>query len=225
MDSSVYPSKDVIKASKSAVFLFASKESDHGTAEFQVGREKETWCKPHFGIKCEDHVALFSACSQQFFDGQILMPTHVLCKPDGTEMKREVGAMAGKAFVEWIATATKELGPGLGSDEYVLMTGKVADGTAALEKGELKTAFKACDELKKNKAFKGMEARLKPVDELLGKINEAGLALIEKGKEAAGAGSVDEARKAFRQVISDCGTLECVKAAKTELAALPKDAK
>ncbi len=222
MDGSVYPNKDVIKASRSAVMLYANREKTHGMGESQVGSEKVPTCNSQFGITCDQHEALFQATSGLFFDGNIRMPTHILCNPDGSEITRKEGAMAGKEFIEFINEGVQKLGVGLGRDEYLFVKGKLADGEAALGKEDLKAAAKAGDEIKKNKVFKSQEAWLEKADELLAKVNEAGLALVKKAQEAAAAGNPDEARKLLRQVSSECSGMECAKAAKEELGKLPK---
>lgn len=222
MDGSVYPNKDAIKASRNAVMMYASKETDHGSGELQQGKDKVTTCLAEFGVKCDDHVKLFQETSGKFFNGMIKMPTHILLNPDGTEIDRKVGAITVKEFGEFIAKGTTKLGPGLGGEEFNFVKSRVDEGTAALEKNDLKAAFKAADEIKKNKTLAKMPAQLKKADDLLAKINDAGTELVKKAVEAAGAGNNDEAKKILRQVSADCGTLDCAKSAKEELAKLAK---
>lgn len=222
MDSSVYPDKDVIKASKGAVLIYANKDKDHGSGEVQQGKEKVTTCLSHFGIQCDEHISVYQATTSQFFSGTILMPTHILCNPDGTEITRKVGAMNSKEFVTFIEEGIKKLGPGLSKDDYAFARGKLGDAEAALEKDDLKAAVKACDEFKKNKALKNQAAWTKKVEDVLAKVDEAGQARVAKAVESAAAGNVEEAKKLLRSVIGECGALACAKSAKDELAKLPK---
>ncbi len=222
MDGSVYPDKDVIKASRNTVMLYASKESTHGEGEKQQGKEKVTSCNAEFGIRCEQHVELFQQTSQLFFDGTIRMPTHILLMPDGTEIKRHIGAMNSKEFIAFMNEGIKKVGAGLGRDEYLFAKGRLETGDKALEAGDLKAAAKAADEIKKNKAFKNHPAWIEKADALLGRVNDAGAERVKKAAESAAAGNVEEAKKILKDVITACGSMECGKAAREELAKLPK---
>lgn len=222
MDGSVYPNKDAIKASKNAVLMYASKETSHGSGEVQQGKEKVTTCMAEFGVQCDDHVKLFQETSSKFFNGNIRMPTHILLNPDGSEIERKEGAMAAKEFAEFIAKGTTKVGFGLGGEEFNFVKSKIADGAAALEKQDLKGAIKVADEIKKNKALAKATAQLKKADDLLAKVNDAGQEMVKKALELVAADKADEAKKMLRQVSSECGSLECGKSAKEELAKLPK---
>ncbi|KAF0245905.1 MAG: hypothetical protein FD180_1167 [Planctomycetota bacterium] len=220
MDSTVYPNKDVIVASKTAVNVFCHGEAKH-EAKKKYGTEE--WCEHVYGLTCEEHNAIKDETSHLFFKGSISCPTTILCMPDGTEIKRKVGSMPNKELIEMIKEAATKVGPGLGQDEYLFGKGKLKASEDALKAGKTKDAIDALNAgnktIGKNPAAKAVVDQIKAE---LEKLNKAGLDLIAKAKEDVAAGKVDEGKKALLEVSKNYKTLECAKEADKEIAALPK---
>jgi hypothetical protein len=220
MDSSVYPTKDVIAASKTVVSVYCHDETEHD-AKKKYGAEE--WCEHVYGLKCEEHTANMNDTSNLFFKGSISCPTTILCMPDGTEIKRKVGSMPNKELVEMFKEASTKVGVGLGEAEYLLGKGKLKAAEDAVTAGKIKDAIDALNA--SNKALSKNPAA-KPINEAvaakLDEINKAGLDAVAKAKEDAAAGKVEEARKAMKDVWVNYKGLDCAKTAEKELAALPK---
>ncbi len=220
MDTTVYPNKDVILASKTAVNVFCHGEDKHD-AKKKYGNEE--WCEHVYGITCEEHNTIKDETSGLFFKGSISCPTTILCMPDGTEIKRNVGSMPNKQLIEMIKEAATKVGPGLGRDEYLFGKGKLKACEDAMTAGKTKDAIDALNAanktLGKNPAAKPV---LDQINEKLAALNQAGMDLIAKAKEDVAAGKVDEAKKALLDVSKNYKTLECSKAADKEIATLPK---
>jgi hypothetical protein len=221
MDGSVYPSKDVIVASKTCVNIFCNDETKHEPKK-KYGNEE--WCEANYGQICDEHVKNHNATSGLFFKDSIPNPTSILCMPDGTEIKRKVGAATNKELIDMMKEAMAKVGAGLGQDEYLLGKGKLKACDEAVKAGKMKDAIEALNasnkSLGKNPAAKSINDAVKAK---LEELNKAGLDIIEKAKADAAAGKVDEARKAMKDVYANYKGLECAKSAEKELAALPKD--
>jgi len=221
MDVSVYPNKDVIAASKLCVNIFCNGETDHA-ADKKYGREE--WCENNYGQKCAEHVKNHQSTSNLFFKGTIMNPTTILCNPDGTEIKRKVGAMPAKDLITMIKEAGAKVGPGITQDEYLFAKGKLKVADDALATKDTKEAIEALNSIVK--AFAKNPADKVLVDmaqKKLDDINAAGMALVETAKADAAAGKVEDARKGLKEVFSNYKGLECAKVAEKEYAALPKD--
>lgn len=221
MDSSVYPNKDVIVASKLVVSIYCHNENEHAEDK-AYGNEK--WCEHVYGVKCEEHRKNHTDTSNIFFKGSIPNPTTILCTPDGTEIKRKTGSMAPKEFVDMVKEAAAKVGPGIGQDEYLFAKGKMKASDASLSEQKVKDAIASLTAV--TKQFGKHPTAKKLAEEAQGKldkINEAGLAIVDQAKEDAAAGKVEDAKKALRDVYANYKGLDCAKAAEKAMAELPKE--
>ncbi|KAF0245903.1 MAG: hypothetical protein FD180_1165 [Planctomycetota bacterium] len=220
MDVSVYPNKDMIAASKTCVNIFCNDETEHEPKK-KYGNEE--WCSANYGQVCDEHVKNHRETSSLFFKDSIPNPTSILCMPDGTEIKRKVGGMAGKELVDLMKEATAKVGPGLGQDEYLFGKGRLKACEDAVKAGKTKDAIEALNA--GNKTIGKNPAAKTVVDQIKAKLeefNKAGMEIVEKAKEDVAAGKVEEAKKTLLEVSRNYKTLECAKAADKEIAALPK---
>lgn len=221
MDSSVYPNKDVIVASKLVVSIYCHNETEH-SEDKPYGSEK--WCEHVYGVKCEEHRKNHNDTSSLFFQGSIPNPTTIFCTPDGKEISRKKGSMAPKEFVDMAKEAAAKVGPGIGQEEYLFAKGKMKASDASLSEQKVKDAIASLTAV--TKQFGKHPTAKKLAEEAqakLDKINEAGLAIVDQAKEDAAAGKVDDAKKALKDVYANYKGLDCAKAAEKAMAELPKE--
>ncbi len=218
MDRSVYPSKDLIKATHAVVAVYANKNTDHGSSEVVRGEEKVTTCKAQFGLACEAHVKVMQEIEGYFLKGQIRTPIHLLCKPDGSELSRKDGKLSVKDLIAFIGSGVKQVGKGLSRDDYFVVKGKLDQANAAIGQGDLKTAFAAADEARKHPSLKDHKAWQEKAEQALQYVNEAAMERVNQAQAAAEAGDAEGARQLLQQLIADCGNLSCVATAKEALA-------
>jgi hypothetical protein len=220
MDGSVYPNKDFIAASKLCVNIFCNKEDTHGTKKYGA----DEFCNDNYGQICAEHVKNHEEMSSKFFKGTILNPTTIICLPDGTEFKRNVGAMAAKAVIDMLKEAqTKIGGTGISLDQYTFGKDKLKAAATALEAKKTKDAIDALTAITKTFAKQdALKPMLEQAQRKLDEISEAGMALVEAAKTDAAAGKADDAKKALLDVSKNYKGLECAKAADRALAEMNK---
>jgi hypothetical protein len=219
MDGSVYPNKDFIAASKSCVNIFCNKEDTHGTKKYGT----EEMCADNYGMLCAEHVQNHLDTSSKFFKGTIMNPTTIICLPDGTEFKRNVGGMAAKQVIEMIKEAQAKIGPGIHLDQYQFGKDKMKAANDALEAKKPKEAIDALTAVTKQFAKQEpLKPMLEAAQKKLDEINAAGLTIVENAKADAGAGKADDAKKALVDVSKNYKGLECAKAADKALAEMNK---
>ena len=219
MDGSVYPNKDFIAASKTCVNIFCNKEDTHGTKKYGA----EEMCADNYGIICTEHVANHGELGSKFFKGTIMNPTTIICLPDGTEFKRQVGGMAAKAVIDMIKEAAAKAGPGIHLDQYSFGKGKMKAAVDALEAKKPKDAIEALNAVVKTFAKQdALKPMLEQAQKKLDEINTAGMTIVDNANEDAKAGKADDAKKVLADVSKNYKGLECAKAADKALAELNK---
>ncbi len=221
MDSSVYPNKDVIAASKLVVNIFCNNETDHN-AKKKYGNEE--WCEHNYGQICDEHAANHNKTSSLFFSGSIPNPTTILCTPEGKEITRKKGAATNKELIEMIKEAGAKVGPGITQDEFQFGKDKFKAADEAVKANKVKDAITALTTVTKQFGKSPTAKKLaEQATAKLEEINTAGQAIVDNAKEDAAAGKVDDARKALKDVYANYKGLECSKAAEKAMAELPKD--
>ncbi len=221
MDSSVYPNKDVIAASKLCVNIFCNNETDHN-AKKKYGNEE--WCEENYGQICDEHVKNHNQTSSLFFNGTIPNPTTILCDPDGKELSRKKGAATAQELADMIKEAAKKVGPGITQDEFQFRNDKFKAADEAVKANKIKDAVTALTAV--TKQFGKSPSAKKLADQAQAKLDElntAGQTIVDNAKADAAAGKVDDARKALKDVYANYKGLECSKAAEKAMAELPKD--
>jgi len=219
MESSTYPDKKVIAASRNFVNLVGHSETTHGTKEVVVGREKKKMCKAYPGIACEQHVKCYEASSKfEFEGGRIGMPVTIFCDPSGKELK-EVGrknSMGSSELIKKMDEATAKVpGEKIGYDAWNGARKLLADGDAAFEKEEYKKAIDAFAKVQKmkQKALKALG------DEAMKRVEERGDARLKEAQEKIESDK-EEAKKLLKKVAEQFKPLECAKKAADALKAL-----
>lgn len=200
MDSSVYANKEFVAASKRWVNVYCSKDSGHGTEK--VG-DKEM-CKLHPTITCDEHIACNSAAGGKYFQGTFRAPATVWCKPDGTEIGKQQGAMSAKQVIEKMAEAEKVVGPGLDSDSYQFLLDKLAAGEKAAADGKTKEAVETyAGILKAMGKNPGAKAYTDKAQAALDKLTEGARKKIEDAQAAKDAKEFAKARELLKSVQAD----------------------
>lgn len=219
MDGSVYPARDVIDAAKKAVFLYANRDTAHGISEIRSGRDKVRTCAAIFGLPCEAHVRGYEQTCTLFFKGPVPTPAHVLCKPDGTELKRRLGPANVRDLVALVDEGAKAVGPGLDADTYEFLTTRLADAKAAVEKEDFKTAVAKLAEMQRKKS-PAAERLLAEAGALSERTNELGAKRVAEAKRRLSEGDPEGARKELEEVVATFDPLPCAKEARQALAGL-----
>jgi len=222
MDRSVYPNKDVVKATRTVVAVYANKNTDHGGTEVERDGQKVHDCKAQAGLTCEAHVRVMQEVEGYFLKGQIRTPIHLLCKPDGAEFSRKDGKMAAKDLVAFLAAGVKQVGKGLAKDDYVALAGLLEKAKIAAGGGDLAAAAAAARDLKAHPALKGNETWTKRADEIAGYVNETGMERVNNAVATAEAGDPEQAKRWLKEVAEACAGLPCGQAAQEALEKLEK---
>jgi hypothetical protein len=80
-----------IAQSKRVVCVVSNGQTEHGTKDVMVNKQKVPMCRAYDGITCEVHKGCQEPISNFFKGGQFDIPTQIWCKPDGTELFRFTG--------------------------------------------------------------------------------------------------------------------------------------
>ncbi|MBI2923221.1 MAG: hypothetical protein HYY18_19370 [Planctomycetes bacterium] len=214
MDSSVYANKDFIKASKRWVCVYGSKDSGHGTEKVN-GAEM---CKLHPQLTCDDHMKVNGEVSGKFFTGTIKMPATVWCDSDGKEVGKQQGALSSKQLIEKMAEVEKQLGPGLGSDEYWMAQDRLAAGEKAMGEAKLRDALASFNEVVKMEKLPGSKAVVDRAKAGLERTNEMVQALVANADEIRSAGDLDRAKEKYKEILAQFRGTEIGKKAEKALA-------
>lgn len=218
MESSTYPDKKYIEASRMWVNVAAHSEKTH-EVEAIVGGKKVTVCSAYWNIPCEAHFKCYGASSK--YEGITGLPTTVYTDPDGKEIGRAVGGRSASELIKMQKEYLEKIpGDKISIDAWNQVKKLMADGDSAFAKGEWKDAIKSYTIVSKQpqRTFKDRGA------EALGKVNEKGREFIT---EAKGKIETDKegAKKILKMVVADFKGCDCSKEAATVLKEIPADEK
>src|SRR5262245_36077622 len=218
MESSTYPDKKYIEASRMWVNVAAHSEKTH-EVEAIVGGKKVTVCSAYWNIPCEAHSKCYGASGK--FENIKGLPTTVYTDSDGKEIGRAVGGKGASELIKMQKDLLEKIpGDKINVDTWNQVKKLMTDGDSAFAKGEWKDAIKdytlVTKQQPKTLKDKGAEA--------LAKVNEKGREFITtaKGKIET---EKEEAKKILKMVVADFKGCECSKEAATALKEIPADEK
>lgn len=213
MSETTFTDPKVIEMSKNFVNVIAHRETGHGEREVLVGKEKVKLCNEYYDIPCSVHTAGENVVGR-FFQGTFGTPSTVFADPTGKEITKVTGMMSSgeliKKMNEVLAKVAGDKIPlGLWQSAHKL----IADGDAALAKGDTKKAVETYSKVGKMKgtAFKSMS------EEASARASEAGQKALA---EALALENVEEKKKALRKIADDYKPLPASLEAKKQLDAL-----
>lgn len=138
-----YGDKDFIEMCMRTVPVMAN-ISSHKPVEGPGGR---TVCSKFGHVACSEHRNIEMAVRPLYFpDGTVVTPTHIVARPDGTEISRLIDVHSLNAYQGMVRGATSDLGKGLGLKEYEAVKSALAKARSFLERDRLALARAAVDE-------------------------------------------------------------------------------
>src|SRR4051812_36749870 len=213
MSESTFTDPKVIELSRNFVNVIAHRETAHGTHDVQVGKEKVALCNEYYNIPCSVHTKGDSVVGK-FFSGSFGTPSTVFADPSGKELSKVTGGLSSGELMKKMNEALSQVnGDKISLTQWQLAHKMIADGDAALAKGDAKKAADAYGKVGKMKgsAFKGMS------DEASAKLSEAGEKAL---KDALAIDNPEEKKKALKKIAEDYKPLPVSLEAKKELDAL-----
>lgn len=213
MEEETFRNAKVIELSKSFVNVVAHRETDHGSTETVVGREKVKLCNDYSGIPCETHVKGWSAAGR-FITGSFGTPTTVFCDPSGKELFRHEGDPGSADMIKKMTEALSKVdGEKIPLAAWSQATQFRTDAEAAFEKGDFRKSAEFWNKVGKIRgaAFKSTS------QDGLRKVDEKGAEALTAALAIPGA---EEKKAALRKIVDDFKGLSASTDAKKELDAL-----
>jgi hypothetical protein len=196
MSETTFTDPKVIELSKSFVNVIAHRETGHGEHEAFVGKEKVKLCNEYYDIPCSVHTTGESVVGR-FFQGTFGTPSTVFADPTGKEITKVTGMMStGELIKKMNEVLGKVSGDKIPLGLWQSAHKFIADGDAALAKGDAKKAVEAYGRVGKMKgaAFKSMS------DEASARAGEAGEKALS---EALALENPEDKKKALRKIADD----------------------
>jgi hypothetical protein len=184
MEQGVLSDKAFIASiNENAVAVFAHCEEKHGTVEVvdPKTKEKSVKCKLHPDLTCKEHTAIYSDAAGKY--GISGLPTTIIAKPDGTEVKKIAGPSGAKEFDAAIKETQKVLGPGLTKKEYAAHKAAIekAEAEIAKDKPNYQNAIKDLQKITKLKD-KVPQGVVDEAQGVLDKVNEVGVIKLAEAR-------------------------------------------
>jgi hypothetical protein len=213
MEEGTLRNAKVIELSKTFVNVVAHKDTEHGSTETLVGREKVKLCNDYGTIPCEAHVKAWSAVGH-FINGSFGTPTTIFCDPAGKELFRTEGDPgAGDMAKKMTEALAKVDGEKIPSTTWTQATQLQADAQAAFDKGDVRKAIELWTKIAK---LKGNSFRTLALEGY----KKAGDKGAEALKAALAIDNVADRKTELRKIADDYKGLNVSADARKELEAL-----
>lgn len=216
MESSTYPDKKFIEASRNWVNVICHSEVGH-EVDAVIGGKLVAVCKRYWNIPCSAHSDCYKQARSKY-EGITGVPCTILASPDGKELERIGGGRAASEMAKSMEKVYAGIpGDKIGAVEWRQVALLLETGDKHIEKGEYKKANEAFTKISKmsKKALKEKGA------EALEKLNKKGEELIEEAKGKLES-EKDAAVKILKKVADEFKPLACSKAAAELLKAQAK---
>jgi hypothetical protein len=188
----VYSEKDFLEICNKSVPIIASTGS-HKPVEGPDGRQV---CSRFGHVTCSDHRRLEKAVhAHNWTQEGVRTPSHIVVKPDGTEVSRLIDVHTINAYMGMVRGASSDLGKGLTADEYKTARDALDAAVLAARNGDLNGLR---SNLESVLTLVSAGPLKESVDQLFKKLDELGGAVSKKASDLQAKGQHLEACELLR---------------------------